>query len=107
MTVEEIGIVLSSIGELGDVIHESTYHNAVLREQPDVDSFEKSWMSWKDLVLNFDTYSELWYPDDDPYVEYDQYDQDSEESFTRHKDPIRDWQGGEELEYSDDDYSGF
>lgn len=78
LTIAETKQVIGASSQLEDAIHESTYKNAVLREHPTADLFKRSWMSWKDLVLNIELYSKLWSPDKDLSDEYhDEYRDDS------------------------------
>lgn len=84
LTVDAIGTLTKTSRALGDVIHESSYHSAVLREHPHVDSFEKTWTSWKDLVLNIATHSGSWYPNNSCDYSSDDYSDDSEQAWVHY-----------------------
>lgn len=101
--VEDIRVLTKTSKTLGDAIHESTYHSAVLREHPEVDSFEKTWTSWEDLVVNIEFYSESWYPNEDRY-DYLDIGSDNRYSDDCEDNTYHDYQN--EIEYSDygDDY---
>lgn len=72
-------VIVASM-ELGHVFHESTYHSSVLREHPNVDSFEKTWKSWEDPVQNIGIYSQSWYPSNSCEYSGEYSSDDSEET---------------------------